>query len=515
MISNAILQEDEGFEAQADEVISLFSKELGGVRPDHYIKRRPDGPFLLIEFAQPAEHHYRILNSIAQLLSEDNPYKDRVAIQKRRSAPKARLSMPETQLLKNEIAESLTFDRHSFDQNFFARYTASVTSFEQQITSKANFAIYGRRGAGKSSLLAFAMRKALLSQAPISWVAMQAFSNDPSHRVVPSVISAVFFELKQQFPSNDELGKLVDAYDAICGLDDENILSHCDRLTVRSRRLISKIATTALPLTIYLDDMHVVSEKIQPLVLGYIYKITRGNNAFIKVSGIGLLTRLWDGSSQMGLQPSQDVQVLNLDHNLTMPDKSKEHIVSILDARAKYCGLPDINYLAGDDVLSRLVLVAAGVPRDSLSLFSLAISKAVSKKQKFVSVMSVNAAASEMAEEKLKDIEQDSGADVEAIRNILGDVKRFCINQNRKNAFLVEIKNVSPRYQLILKLAALRLVHVLHEGITPHKAGKRYIALMLDYGFYVGIRAARSVELIPSDPRPLLAKELRSLPIFH
>jgi hypothetical protein len=37
---------------------------------------------------------------------------------------------------------------------------------------------------------------------------------------------------------------------------------------------------------------------------------------------------------------------------------------------------------------------------------------------------------------------------------------------------------------------------------------------MLDFGFYIGIRAAKSVVLVPDRPRQLLAKELRQLPIF-
>jgi hypothetical protein len=151
-------------------------------------------------------------------------------------------------------------------------------------------------------------------------------------------------------------------------------------------------------------------------VLAFIYKITRGNNTFIKISGIAQLTMLWDGTEQIGLQPPHDAQLLNLDLNLTMPDKSKEHIISILNAHARYCGLPSIGYLAGDDVLSRLVLVAAGVPRDSLSLFSVAISKAIAKSQKLVTITSINAAASEMVEEKLKDVERDTGDDLKAIQ---------------------------------------------------------------------------------------------------
>ena len=111
-------------------------------------------------------------------------------------------------------------------------------------------------------------------------------------------------------------------------------------------------------------------------------------------------------------------------------------------------------------------------------------------------------------------MERDTAGEWKEIKDILNEIKEFCVTTNRKNAFLVEIRNSDLRYKLIQKLVALRLVHLLSEGITPRKVGQRFIALMLDYGFYVGIRAARSVDFIPPEPRQLLAKELRSLPIF-
>lgn len=498
-----------------NEVLTAYAKELGGIRPTHYIKQRPDGPYLIVEFSNPTERHYRIHNRIVAKLSQDNHFKERSTVQKRKAAPKARLQLPETQLLKNEIAESLTIDRHSFENDFFARYTTSVAGFETQITAKANYVVYGRRGAGKSSLLAYALHTSIHEKMPISWVAMQTYATRADHNVVPAVIADVLRELNNKGAIGDEVDLLVKKFDELGEKGGRHVLRECDKLIPRARRVVGRLATISAPLTVFLDDIHVVDASIQPLVLSYIYSITRGNNAFIKLSGIGQLTKLWDSSSERGLQPTHDAQLLNLDHNLTMPDKSKQHIVSILDAHARYSGLPSIGYLADNDVLSRLVLVAAGVPRDSLNLFSIAISKAIAKDQKLVSITSINAAASEMAEEKLKDVESDSGGDVDKIRKILSEVREFCVSKKRKNAFLVEIKNADERYQLIQKLAALRLVHLLHEGITPHKAGKRFNALMLDYGFYVGIRAARSVDLIPSEPRPLLAKELRSLPIFH
>ncbi len=512
---NSLENIDPSLRRSVEDILDAYSQKLSGIRPDWYLKKRPDGPYLIIEFAKPSEHHYGIHNALVAVLPEDNPFKDRSTVLARRTSPKARLLLPETQLLKKILAESLTIDRNSFNEDFFSRYTASVTALEQQITGNANFVVNGRRGAGKSSLLAYAMHTAIKNRTPYSWVAMQTFANRADHQVIPAIISAVLYDLNRTTSGLSELEDLINAFDSLSESSDKTVLVKCDRLIPRTRRVIGNIATVKNPLTIFLDDIHVIDESVQPLALAYIYKITRGNNTFIKTSGIEQLTTLWDSSKQIGLQLPHDAQLLNLDLNLTMPDKSREHIVSILNAHARYCGLPSIEYLSGDNMLSRLVLVAAGVPRDSLNLFSIAISKAIAKNQKLVTITSINAAASEMAEEKLKDVERDTGGASAEIQKILSEVKKFCIVQKRKNAFLVEIKNADPRYKLVQKLIALRLVHLLHEGITPHKAGKRFIALMLDYGFYVGIRAARSVDFIPSEPRQLSAKELRTLPIFH
>ncbi len=134
--------------------------------------------------------------------------------------------------------------------------------------------------------------------------------------------------------------------------------------------------------------------------------------------------------------------------------------------------------------------------------------------KKSLTVTSINAAASEAVEGKLQDIEKDASVEFGAVSSLLEKIKIFCITTKRKNAFLVRIQNSNSGYLMIQKLIALRLVHVLHEGTTPYKAGERFIALMLDFGFYTGIRAATSVDLFPDRPRQLLAAELRKLPVF-
>lgn len=69
-------------------------------------------------------------------------------------------------------------------------------------------------------------------------------------------------------------------------------------------------------------------------------------------------------------------------------------------------------------------------------------------------------------------------------------------------------------YKRIKELIDLRLLRVIHEGITPSEAGRKFLGLILDYGYYVGIRAARSVALFNQSSNRITAKELRDLPIF-
>src|SRR6202020_1910239 len=91
---------------------------------------------------------------------------------------------------------------------------------------------------------------------------------------------------------------------------------------------------------------------------------------------IETFTKTWDSQTHTGLQIPHDAQLVRLDYNLTMPDKAAEHIEGILDAHAIFCGLPSVKFLCGSpDVISRLIWVSAGVPRDALNMFAQAMTK--------------------------------------------------------------------------------------------------------------------------------------------
>lgn len=503
-------------EISKNEVCTSIAKKLNGVHLDCHIKSRPDGEFLIFEVAHPNSRFFSIINETNDKLPEDHIFKNRLSLISRPKKHGEVFTMPEVAILRRELTQSLTVNRNSFQNESASRYIPSVSNYEGDIIGKANFVVYGRRGAGKSSLLAHAMNELLSHEHPVVWVPMQTYSSRNDVQAICSVISDIFRQAGETGNISNQASEIASEMQELGEMDDSGTVEKkLTRCTSRLRSSLGKYGTTEKPLTIFLDDFHVLNPLLQPKLLSTIYSLSRDNNIYIKISGIEALTRTWDDISLSGMQSPHDIQIMRLDYNLTMPERSKEHIREILNSHAIYCGLPAISYIIEEPAISRLVLAAAAVPRDALSLFTQAINKSSLKSRKSVSITDINAAASESIEEKLKDFQQDLSLQTDDIRELLERVKDFCISEQKNNAFLVRIDNGNPGFILIQKLAALRFAHVLHEGTTPHKAGERYMALMLDFGFYVGVRTARSVMLFLDEPKPLLAKELRKLPIFH
>ena len=66
------------------------------------------------------------------------------------------------------------------------------------------------------------------------------------------------------------------------------------------------------------------------------------------------------------------------------------------------------------------------------------------------------------------------------LKRVMGFVEDFCLEKQRVNGFLIRSEQ-SPERQAVEVLSDLRLVHLIHQTITPHKAGERYQAYLLDY----------------------------------
>lgn len=493
-------------------VLQEFEKRSGLEGVEYEVKPALIGQVLILKMANPTERYYGILEGARSQVSEDDGPMSTI----RRRTPTNRLQSPEAKYLLRTLAESLTISPQSFKEDFFARYTKSVSNAEAQVTALANHIVYGRRGAGKSSLLLYAMRSREERKLPSAWANMQIYEKRRDVKVVVEVILEILEQLR------DSLALVPDYVPTMQRLqllgDDEHLDDDRIRQALPSvGKLFAAAQEKSASIFLFLDDFHVLDLSVQPRLLGFLYSITRGKNVFLKLSAIETLTKAWDPAQRTGMQVPHDAQTVKLDYNLTMPDKAATHIEGILNAHAVYCGLPSIRFLCTSaDTISRLVWVSAGVPRDALNMFAQAMTKGASMGRSQVSVTNVNIAASEMVSQKMRELEIDVPTpDAEDDLGVaLERVKDFCISKKRKNAFLVEIRNDSALYHNVLKLVDLRLIHVISEGITVGKAGRKYLGLILDYGFYTGIRAAQSVDLFNRQTQRVAYKDLRRLPVM-
>lgn len=497
------------------EVLSSFKRATRFSHVDYEVKERSGGNYLLIFLANTTDRFFSLLEQSLEALPEDNPYKYRTTLKKRAIAPGNRLKLPETQFLRTTLSESLTVTQFSFSDNFSARYIRSVSGDEEQIVSHGNHIVYGRRGAGKSSLLAYLMHDLRQEKLPYAWVTIQTYSGRSDLAVIAEVLIDITNQIKAYSENPTDFEDLLPILETISDSsgqsEDLNLLN---RILPKIRRIFGQLAAIRGNLFLFLDDIHVISELLQPVLLDKLYSIARGNRIYLKISGIEQFVKLRDVSLRQGMETPGDIQVVRLDYNLTMPDKSRQHIHEILNSHAVYCGLQNVDYICGDGVIDRLVWVAAGVPRDALYLFSQAISESGLKNYKKVSISSINVAASEMTQEKLRDVKVDASGKYDEVNKLLDSIRNFCVTEQRKNVFLIEIQSENPVFQMIEELIALRLLHILSAGLTPREVGRRYMALMLDYGFYVGFRAARAVDLFAKEPKPLQVQELRKFPTF-
>jgi len=498
----------------AFERIRLDFEKRSGLRGLPYsIRDRPTSATLVLEVLHPTERLFGALDAALKAFPLHGE-KVLTATLKRRQDSLI-LRAPETRLLVKTLAESRTADRHSFGDDFFGRYTRSLFGAEEQVTARSNNVVFGRRGSGKSSLLLYALHSREAGGEPSVWVDMQVYAQREDEAVIVDVLSEIVSQTWGLVTTNLFAPGIRDKLSELKRRGDQVTLREIREVLPDIKRLFATLQQAPSDFFVFLDDFHVIGRTLQPLLLDILYAFCRGNRVFLKISAIETLTRLWEATTRRGLEVPHDAQVLRLDYNLTNPQMATEHITKILDGHANYCGLPSVRLLCSEnDVLSRLVWVAAGVPRDSISIFSRAITAAAQEGKKRVTVTNVNVAAAEVVADKLRDIEIDTTGSFDEANELLAEIKDFCLRKKKHNAFVVEIAHDDKTYTLVRELVDLRLLHVIHDGITRHRADRRYIALILDYGFYIGVRAAKSIDLFNKSVGMPTFAELRAIPVF-
>lgn len=501
-------------DSHAKDIVEKFASACNILEPDFDIIEKAGDDYLAIYVGKINEIYASALTKLREELHESNIYKDKVFLKERK--PKSWLNSNETQLLQKLLSQSLTVGKSTMTSDFHKKFIPFLGGEERKIYSDANHIVFGRRGAGKSSLILYAANKAKNDSVPFVWIALQQYRGRKDLQVIPQILYEIV-DAVGEYEQGDS-ARIQRLKERVGKLEDKGLELTSEEidifLPVFSRDLLAFVKEKS-KLFVFFDDLHLVDLELQPYLLSTIYSFARGNDIFLKIATIENLSKLFSERTQEGLQTPGDAQVIRLDHSLVDPSAALKHIKTILNSYVAYVGIPSIASLCGKNVIERLIWVSAGVPRDAIYIFNNSITKAIAQGRKEVAVMDVNMAAAESLTEKEKNLSEDISGEQNDVKTLIDDIRKYCIKDIKQNAFLIHIEPNNSKYQLIKRISDLRLIHVLHPGITPEKAGEKYEAYLLDYAYYTGFRKAPSVKEFKPSPDVLSVKELRKLKRYN
>ena len=275
------------------------------------------------------------------------------------------------------------------------------------------------------------------------------------------------------------------------------------------------------PIFLVLDDFYFVSKEIQPELIDYFHRLSKGTGLYLKVATIKYRSKLYTRYKGrcIGVEPEHDILEIDMDYTLDNFEDLKAFMHQLLDNAISACDvkITTDGMFAGDG-FSQLCIASGGVPRDLLSLFVKLSEKVLTKQQSIGKLDVTNTAILNVAG-KIESINRDSGEDDTILEDYLDSIKKYVFDHRRTNAFLVakdELGNNPQLKQAIHELVDLRLIHVLDQNTSKAPSdGLRYEAYMLDVGLYNNPRQLRFTQIEPGRRDEKSRKDdLRGLPVL-
>lgn len=492
----------------------LFAQSLGLPQVETVVDLVGNRDFLKFKVGRRAPVYDHALRETLKSLPEMNPFYGLLGLQV--IPPETFPNSMEAEVLRGLLARSTrAISGQSSLRMFPGQHVPFQNNEETQAIQPATHLIVGRRGVGKSTLILKA--KELLDRSSnISIVLdMQPYAHRRDDEVRVDVLAdlaaAISTAFRRKFPGSAKAANGLDQFSA--GLLAGEIKQ--DRASAALRRAISDVTeSAAADLFVFLDDYHLVDSDQQPRVVEAIHGALKGVRGWLKVAGLHSLLRVYDRTTKQGLQIPGDAQVLSLDLTLVDPEAAEEHLRRILLNFLKLVGVEKLNAAVAEGAFHRLVWANAGVPRDFLQMFSKSIEHALRAGRKKVELSDANLAIGEFGQQKMADLEEDARNEENLLKKALSAIEAHCLEKKHVNAFLIR-RDTTEEYKAVQTLSDLRLLHLLHQTITPHKAGERYEAYMLDYSLFTGFRRRPKIkQTLPSDGKQFKAAELRKIPIL-
>lgn len=276
------------------------------------------------------------------------------------------------------------------------------------------------------------------------------------------------------------------------------------------------------PIFLVLDDFYFVRKASQPDLIDYFHRLTKGTGLFIKMATIEHRSKLYRRTQDLyvGVERGHDIFEVNMDYTLDNSDELQEFMKKLLKNACEKAGVTEsVNELFAGDGFSQLCLASGGVPRDFLSLF-ITLAKNVATNGQGIGKVQVNEAAIANIGNKLESMHKDSGDEDVVLEGYLSRIKEHVYTEKRTNVFLVAKDDLErdPQFrQAIRELVDLRLAHLVdHNTSRAPSDGRRYEAYLLDIGLYDNPRPRNFTQIEPGQRDDKARKDsLRASPVLE
>lgn len=502
-------------ETASSQAIEAFEREIGVTGIPYRRVQVGNREFLKFVVVREAPVYAHALHESQKRLSSDNPFRGAMGLD-----PKKAESFPES-LEAKALLTLLTRSTREVSQDTSSHgYVVPYVPFQKRedhtLAQPASHIVRGRRGVGKSTLIKRARDLLATTSAIVAVLDMQGYSNLTGGDLLREVMydtCIAFIESAKTLPgnTNKKIQVQIQNFEAVAQQISSGALSTERAPIVFKRALAGTTKASGSNAFLFLDDFHLIAHEAQPILLHFLHGALKGANGWLKVAGLSSLLNVYSAKTRQGLQVPGDAQYISLDLTLENPEAAEAHLKAILEGFLKAVGYNVSSSVIPQAAFQRLAWANAGVPRDFLQMFARSLEHAQRNRRAAITLSDINVAIGEFGQQKMNDLELDARNEAGALRKMLQKIEQFCLEVNKVNAFLVRSDDSKER-TLIQILSDLRMVHLIHQSITPRKAGERFEAFIIDYSIFTGFRRRPNVvEMIPKEPQ-FKAAELRALP---
>lgn len=497
---------DERLDNSEREMKAAFEREIGVSVRAARLRQFGDRQFLTFTVGRSAPLYSYALLAAQRAVHSSNLFQGAVSVE---AEPGENDSFPNT-LEANALLSLLSRSTREVSEGgsrsgYQVPYVPFQNAEDHKLAQPATQIVRGRRGVGKSTLIRRAVEILHTSSTPCVVLDMQSYSILGEEDLIAEVLSDTCRRLAS-LGSDAPHKALADLAERLS----ERTLKN-NNAPILIKREIEKITSASKqPVFLFLDDYHLVDQSVQPNLLHFLHACLKGANGWLKVAGLSSLLNNYDANKKIGLQVPGDAQFVALDLTLENPEAAENHLRAILGSFLSAVG-HTVSQAVGHAAFRRLVWATAGVPRDFLQMFARALEHAQRNKHVTVTLSDINSAIGEFGQRKMDDLKQDARNEADELTQALLKLESVCLDENETNAFLVRSEDSEIRGQ-IRALSDLRMVHLIHQSITPDKAGERYEAYIIDYSIFTGFRRRPGIkEMLPHEAQ-FKAAELRALP---